>query len=826
MPFGNQAGQVRFIDVTSSAGILRQGQTWGASWGDFNGDGWLDLFVNNHQQKPVSLFRNNGNGTFTDVAATLIPDGAPGDLHGAVWFDYNNDGQQELFQVAGGDLGAEDDNPNKQNRFYVRQGNTFVNRAVELGIDYPLGRGRMPNLFDFNNDGRLDVIYTGPPRPDGQSRPNIFLQERDATGKWRFRNLDAASGLSTNVPNGTFSVLGDLNGDQRQELIYITKNPSITIYDTQQLPLTNITSQLFPAGFPRNLNNIKDIAIADFNGDTYQDIYITQQGTSTSGYRLDGNNGGRARLNVSRQDEGLILKTTGAIQFNFQGDPSLTLPSFMLGTTITAADIRIGASGFNPRNLVFNLDPTNPDVVGLPTYRPGVDRGIFIGFDPVRNEWQVHGSSARNDEFNFIFKTTQVLNSVKPLGFQLNLNGKPNYLFTYDPVRGQFVNSTTASGIANLGLAGRNLASGDFDNDGDVDIFAVATANTRNLPDQLLENLGNGTFRVVPNAAGASGILEGLGDSVSVADYDGNGFLDLFVTNGEGLGFDRPFWLDGTHRLFQAQGNGNHWLQIDLEGTISNRTAVGAKVYITAGGKKQVREQNAGVHSQAQNAQRLHFGVGTQTLISEIEIHWPNGDIQRFRNVAVDQIIKVTEGSSQITVLQPRAAIAAARPPLAGGDSDGDNRIFGNDKNNNLAGADGNDRLFGLDGNDTLRGNGGHDALVGGVGQDTLIGGGGRDRFMMTAIAHQGDTIRDFVTGEDRLVVNGDRFGGGLQAGVLKSHQFVLGAIAQDASDRFVHNQTTGNLWFDPDGNGRKSPILLTTFANHAQLGATDLFIV
>ena len=69
--------------------------------------------------------------------------------------------------------------------------------------------------LDFNNDRRLDVVYTGPPQSDGQALPIIFLQRRNAAGQWRFTNLGRGSGLSTNVPNGAFGALGDLNGDHR-----------------------------------------------------------------------------------------------------------------------------------------------------------------------------------------------------------------------------------------------------------------------------------------------------------------------------------------------------------------------------------------------------------------------------------------------------------------------------------------------------------------------------------------------------------------------------------------------------------------------------------
>ena len=75
MSFGNRPGQARFVDVTESSGISRQGQTWGLTLYDYNNDGRLDIYQNNHQQKPVSLFLNQGNGTFTDIASQVLPRG-------------------------------------------------------------------------------------------------------------------------------------------------------------------------------------------------------------------------------------------------------------------------------------------------------------------------------------------------------------------------------------------------------------------------------------------------------------------------------------------------------------------------------------------------------------------------------------------------------------------------------------------------------------------------------------------------------------------------------------------------------------------------------
>src|SRR5262249_11644154 len=93
--------QVTFTDVTAAAGMSTDGFTFGNPiWGDFDNDGNLDLFVDNHYIRSPNLYHNNGNGTFTDILASsgIIPHG---DRHGAGWGDFNNDGFLDLYWTRG-----------------------------------------------------------------------------------------------------------------------------------------------------------------------------------------------------------------------------------------------------------------------------------------------------------------------------------------------------------------------------------------------------------------------------------------------------------------------------------------------------------------------------------------------------------------------------------------------------------------------------------------------------------------------------------------------------------------------------------------------------
>src|SRR5436190_169333 len=166
-------GDGTFVDKTAAAGLKRIEPCQGIAWGDYNNDGFLDLYVargnvNGQGTLQDTLYRNNGNGTFTDVTqqAGLI---APGNKWAAVWGDYDNDGFLDLFVACAG--GAAAGTPGNANLLWHNNGNgTFTNKAADRGVELEDG-GASPHRAaawaDYDNDGFLDLILKDGCGPEG-----------------------------------------------------------------------------------------------------------------------------------------------------------------------------------------------------------------------------------------------------------------------------------------------------------------------------------------------------------------------------------------------------------------------------------------------------------------------------------------------------------------------------------------------------------------------------------------------------------------------------------------------------------------------------------
>jgi hypothetical protein len=185
----------------------------------------------------------------------------------------------------------------------------------------------------------------------------------------------------------------------------------------------------------------------------------------------------------------------------------------------------------------------------------------------------------------------------------------------------------------------------DYDNDGRRDIFMAAGHVLDNIeryhPDVrfaerklMFRNAGGGVFVNVSDQLGPDFQTPTVGRGAAVGDYDNDGDLDILVSNNGG-----PPQL-----LRNDGGNANHWLQILLIGTRSNRDGVGARVKLTAGDLTLFDQRKGGMSYQSAQDPRLHFGLGSRTMVDALEIRWPSGMVTRLTGVACDRMVAVKEG--------------------------------------------------------------------------------------------------------------------------------------------------------------------------------------
>jgi enediyne biosynthesis protein E4 len=189
----------------------------------------------------------------------------------------------------------------------------------------------------------------------------------------------------------------------------------------------------------------------------------------------------------------------------------------------------------------------------------------------------------------------------------------------------------------------------DYDNDGWLDIF-IANGHVYPEVEQvtpeihykqtntLFHNEGNGKFLEVSKQAGSGFQKPYVGRGVAFADFDNDGSVDLVVGNNG----DPPLLLHN------GAGNGNHFINFKLAGVKSNRDARGARVRIVAGGISQIREIAGGGSYLSQSDMRANFGLGKAARVETVEVQWPSGQKQTFRNLDADKFYLIEEGKEAI----------------------------------------------------------------------------------------------------------------------------------------------------------------------------------
>jgi len=204
-----------------------------------------------------------------------------------------------------------------------------------------------------------------------------------------------------------------------------------------------------------------------------------------------------------------------------------------------------------------------------------------------------------------------------------------------------------ASGVAQptVPYVGWGDAFVDLDNSGWLDLVLVnghvypQVDNARlgtmyKEPKLVFQNQRNGTFKDVGAQAGAALAVPQVSRGLAVGDLFNSGRLDIVVEN-----------LTGGPMILEAKSPPeNHWVSFQLEGSTSNRLALNARVYVTTGSMRQMDEVRSGGSYLSQSDLRLHFGLGDAARINSVEVRWPNGATQTFKDVAADRFYRVKQG--------------------------------------------------------------------------------------------------------------------------------------------------------------------------------------
>lgn len=241
---------------------------------------------------------------------------------------------------------------------------------------------------------------------------------------------------------------------------------------------------------------------------------------------------------------------------------------------------------------------------------------------------------------------------------------------------GTFVDATDEAGVRD-GNWGWGSGFGDFDNDGNLDLFHVngwpetflptITERFNDQPARLFMNMGGGRF--FEEAASAGVADRGQGRGTILFDYDDDGDLDIFIANNQELNNDGPEPIRDPGRpvlLRNDSVTSNHWLKVILEGRPPlHRHGIGSRVYLTQGSRTQMRELHASTGFLAHGPGRIaHFGLGRSATADELRAEWVNGDAVLLEGVAADQTITLRSPSA---VLSKRSFVVGEEVLVAAG---------------------------------------------------------------------------------------------------------------------------------------------------------------
>lgn len=498
----------------------------------------------------------------------------------------------------------------------------FTNIASQLGVDRRDGNGTCA-FGDLDNDGRQDLVLAG---------SGTFLGVYRNEGQ-RFREITVEAGLA-GVPSGYSLNLIDYDNDGKLDL-YLALNG-------WNGPMANRLYRNLGSGRFEDVSAKSGAADpgsgfvsvwGDLDQDGYLDLIVAngvlKDGSVPQIYR---NRGGGSFVNVTKQAGIHEPPTHGAI-------------GVALGDYDRDGDLDIFFNGLeNSPNRLYRNDGK--------FHFTDVTRQAGI-MQPPHNGFVAFFTDYNNDALPDLLVTSLAPWDAVIEGLKRTFFVKGPEAIHRDSVRlfrnqgnGTFTDATFESKLYYpMGVMGAGVA--DWDNDGFTD-FYFGTGDpqlSRLEPNRFFHNAGNGAFQDLTSVVGVAK-PGNKGHGVCFIDWDNDGDLDVYTQ----LGGHYPG--DHAENAFYSneKANGNHWLQIELEGVKSNRFAVGTSIIVKAGSLTVHREVKGSEGFGATNPYRQHFGLGRNAFADSIEITWPGGSKQILGKTPANRLYFLREGD---TALKP-----------------------------------------------------------------------------------------------------------------------------------------------------------------------------